>query len=173
VAGVSLPLRRLLGSRSYLGQFVAYLYAGLAMTGPWLLTALALVVLNAFDFAGAPQPEREVFQAVALYGYFGSMVLTGILQLGVARYLSDEVFLGRIEGIRPTYAAAGLTSLALHAAVAAGFVAVTRPSLPLALAEIAFFGSLGLVWMGMLFLGLVRNFIYIVASFAAGLGVGG
>lgn len=173
MAGVSLPLRRLLGSRSYLGQFVAYLYAGLAMTGPWLLTALALVLLNAADFAGAPQPEREVFQAVALYGYFGSMVLTGIVQLGVARYLSDEVFLGRVERIRPTFAAAGLASLALHVAVAGAFVAATRPGLHLGLAEVAFFGSLGLVWIGMLFLGLVRNFIYIVASFVVGLAAGG
>jgi len=40
MAGISLPLRRLLGSRSILAQSAGYAIAGLSMAGPWLLTAL-------------------------------------------------------------------------------------------------------------------------------------
>lgn len=169
MAGVSLALRRMLGSSSYLAQAAGFVYAATAMTGPWLLTSLYIFLLPRLEVDAAGQAS---FQAFVLYGYCGSMLLTGVLQLVVARHVSDNLYVGDAGRVAPAYAASALVTLALHAAAAAAFVAVTRPGPLLGAAEVAFFGSLGLVWTGMTFLGTIRNFMLIVAAFAAGMAVG-
>lgn len=169
MAGVSLALRKLFGSRSYLAQAAGIAYAGLAMCGPWLATSVYMQLLNYAEIPGVSTEIRRNFQTFVLYGYCGSMILTGILQLGVARHVGDRIYLGDPKGLAPSYASASLLALLFHGLVAAIFVAVTRPDPLLAFAEISFFGSLALVWTGMIFLGVVRNFVLIFTSFVAGM----
>lgn len=172
MAGVSLALRRMLRSPSYGAQALGYVYAGVAMAGPWLLTSLFMVAVTGMDWGGRGQVERSVFQAIVLYGYGGSMILTGLFQLVVARHVSDELYLGRTESIVPCATGAAAVSLVLHLAAAVVFSALTRPPLLLAAAEVAFFGSVGQVWNAMIFLGTIRDYGAIVAAFAGGVGAG-
>jgi uncharacterized membrane protein len=169
MAGVSLTLRNLLGSRSYFAQATGFLYAGLAMTGPWLLTSLFMQLLNAADLPGLDPSARQAFQGLVLYGYCGSMILTGLIQLVLARHVSDRLYVGDWSGVTPSYAAGTLLSLVLHGAVVLAYVAVRRPEPALAAAEVAFFESLALAWTGMIFLGVLRNFLLIAAAFGAGM----
>lgn len=171
MAGVSLALRRMLGSPFYAAQAAGYLYAAVAMTGPWLLTSLTILLLPRLGIPGFGPAEQASFQSLALYGYCGSMLLTGTFQLVVARYVSDSLYVGETGRIAPSYAASALLSLVLHAGGAAAFAAITRPAPLLAAAEAAFFGSVGLVWTGMTFLGTIRNFMAVAVAFAAGMAV--
>jgi len=159
----------MLGGPSFAGQAAAYAYAGVAMAGPWLLTSLYMHAVNILGIGGLSLVERATFQALVLYGYCGSMILTGAFQLVVARHVSDKLFVGRGGQVVPCYAGNALVTLVLHLAAAAVFVVVTRPSTLLAGAELAFFASLGLVWNGMIFLGTIRNYMYIVVAFVAGI----
>lgn len=172
MAGVSLALRRMLRSPFYGAQALGYVYAGIAMAGPWLLTSFFMVAVTWMDWGGRGEVERSVFQAIVLYGYGGSMILTGLFQLVVARHVSDELYLGRTGSVVSCAAGAGAVSLVLHLAAAAAFAALTRPPLLLAAAEVAFFGSVGQVWNAMIFLGTIRDYGTIVAAFAGGVGAG-
>jgi uncharacterized membrane protein len=163
----------MLGGPSYAGQAAAYAYAGVAMAGPWLLTSLYMHAVNILGIGGLTLEERATFQALVLYGYCGSMLLTGAFQLVVARHVSDKLFVGQGGQVVPCYAGNALVTLALHLAAAAVFVAASRPPPLLAGAELAFFGSLGLVWNGMIFLGTIRNYMYIVVAFVAGIAASG
>ena len=169
MAGVSLALRNLFGSRSYFAQAAGYAYAGIAMSGPWLVTSVYMQLLNSLEIPGVTAETRQIFQTFVLYGYCGSMILTGLLQLGVARHVGDRLYVGDAKGLAPAYASASLLSLLLHGAAGATFAVLSDAGPELAFAEMAFFGSLGLVWTGMIFLGVVRNFLLIFASFVAGM----
>jgi polysaccharide biosynthesis protein PelG len=169
MAGISLPLRRLLGSRSILAQTAGYAVAGLSMAGPWLLTALHMQVLGRLHFPGISWPELQAFQSIVLYSYCGSMLLTGLLQLVAARHLSDRLFVQDQDAVAPAYTAAALLSLILHGAAAGVAIALLRPPPLLAMAEIALFGAVGLVSTGMIFLGVLRSFSLILAAFVAGI----
>src|SRR6185503_8851806 len=171
MAGISLPLRRLLGSRSILAQTAGYAVAGLSMAGPWLLTALHLEVLGPLDLPGVSWQELQAFQSIVLYVYGASMLLTGLFQLVAARYLSDRLLVCDREAVAPAYSAAALLSLIVHAAAAAVAVALLHPPPILAAAEIALFGVVGLVSSGMIFLGVLRSFPLMLAAFAAGMAV--
>jgi len=169
MAGISLPLRRLLGSRSILAQSAGYAVAGLSMAGPWLLTALHMQLLGRLDLPGISWKELQAFQAIVLYAYCGSMLLTGLFQLVAARHLSDRLFVRDRDDVAPGFAAASLLSLALHGPVAAAALLFLRPPPMLAAAELALFGAVGLVSSGMIFLGVLRSFNLILTAFVAGM----
>jgi len=67
MAGISLPLRRLLSSRSFLAQSAGYAYAGLSMAGPWLLTSAYMLGLSRLGIPGLSIGDIQSFQAVVLY----------------------------------------------------------------------------------------------------------
>jgi uncharacterized membrane protein len=169
VAGVSLALRNLFGNRSYFAQSAGYAYAGIAMAGPWLVTSVYMQFLNATEIPGVTLETRQFFQTFVLYGYCGSMILTGLIQLGVARYVGDRLYVGDTRGLTPSYASASLVALVLHGFAAGVFILFSRPDPLLAFAELAFFGSVAMVWTGMIFLGVVRNFVLIFFAFLAGM----
>jgi polysaccharide biosynthesis protein PelG len=171
MAGISLPLRSLLGSRSFMAQAAGYAYAGLAMAGPWLLTSLHMQLLSVLEIPGIVAADLHSFQAVVLYAYCGSMLLTGALQPAAARHLSDRLFVKDTGAVVPAFTGVALISLILHVGVGAGVVAWLGHPPALALAELSLFGIVGLVSTGMIFLGVLRNFSVILASFAAGMAV--
>jgi uncharacterized membrane protein len=172
MAGVSLALRRLLGSRSSVEQAAAFAYAGLAMAGPWLITAAVLVLLAREVDVPSKADARREFQAWVLHAYAVSAVLLGGLQLGAARHVSDRLYRGDARPLVPTFAGLALSSLALHALAAAGLAAVARPSPALAVAGAALMESLGLVGAALVFLGALRRFSLVLLAFALGGGVG-
>jgi uncharacterized membrane protein len=170
MAGVSLGLRSFLGSRSYAAQSSAYLYAGLAMAGPWILTSLTMSLLQVWNPGGTTPAAREDFQAFVLFSYASSMVLTGFFQLPVSRYVSDGLYLGDASRVLPSYMTAASVSLVLHAGLGIAFVLATRADLLTALSEICLLGSLSQVWVGMIFLGVLRKVRLILLAFASGMG---
>ncbi len=169
MAGISLPLRRLLSSRSLLAQTAGYAYAGLAMAGPWLLTSAYMQVLGALGVSGVTRAEFQSFQAIVLYASCGSMLLTGLVQLVAARHLSDRLFRKDISAVVPAFATTAAASLLLHGLAAGIAIALLKPPAPIAAAEAALFGVVGLVSSGMIFLGVLRNFAMILSAFAAGM----
>ena len=171
MAGISVPLRRLLGSRSILAQSAGYAVAGLSMAGPWLLTALHMQILGRLDLPGVAWKDLQAFQSVVLYVYGGSMLLTGLFQLVAARHLSDRLFVHDRDAVVPASTAAALVSLALHGIAAGAAVILLRPPPMLAMAEVALFGAVGLVSSGMIYLGVLRSFGLILAAFVAGMAV--
>jgi uncharacterized membrane protein len=169
MAGISLPLRSLLGSRSFLAQAAGYAYSALAMAGPWLLTSLHMLLLGRLDLPGVALSDLQAFQSIVLYAYGGSMVLTGLLQLPAARHLSDRLFVKDAGAVVPSFTGAAILSLVLHGAAGLLAAAILRPPPLLALAGLTLFGSVGLVSMGMVFLGVLRSFVVILCAFAAGI----
>jgi uncharacterized membrane protein len=171
MAGISLPLRRLLGSRSLVAQSAGYAVAGLSMAGPWLLTALHMQLVGRLGIPGVSWKDLQAFQAVVLHSYCGSMLLTGLFQLVAARHLGDRLFVRERVDVAPAFSAAALLSLVLHAAAAAVAVLILEPPPLLGAAQIALFGAVGLVASGMIYLGVLRSFPLILAAFLAGMAV--
>ena len=171
MAGISLPLRSLLGSRSFLAQAAGYAYSALAMAGPWLLTSLHMLLLGWLDLPGITLVDLQAFQSVVLYSYAGSMLLTGLLQLPAARHLSDRLFVKDRGAVMPSFTGTAILSLVLHAAAGLVAVLLLRPAPALAIASLTLLGSVGFVSTGMIFLGVLRSFPVILGAFVVGIGV--
>ena len=93
MAGIGFELRRILQRKSYLAMAEAYGYAGLASSGPWLLSIFGILLLGFFALAdraaGGPIVE---FQVSVTYLIAVSLIFTGALQLLFTRYIADMLF---------------------------------------------------------------------------------
>lgn len=126
MAGIGFQLRRLLSRDSYAGLIGAYGYAGIASSGPWVVSIGGVLAIGLLA-AGSVQPPARVTQFLVSVTWLMcvSLLLTGPLQLLFARFVADRIYERRSERIVPnllgalaiaTFASGALSSLIVHRA---------------------------------------------------------
>ena len=102
MAGIGLELRRMLARDSYAGFLGAYGYAGLASSGPWLLSMGGVLAIGLLA-AGPVTPPVRVTQFLVSITWLmaGSLILTGPLQLVFGRFVADRLYERRRDRILP------------------------------------------------------------------------
>ena len=102
MAGIGFELRKLLQRDSYFALVRAYAYAGLISSGPWVLSILGLVAIGVMS-ANIVVPNILVsrFQVSVTYLIAASLILTGGVQLGFTRWVSERLFSQQSDTIVP------------------------------------------------------------------------
>ncbi|HET6923585.1 MAG TPA: exopolysaccharide Pel transporter PelG, partial [Anaeromyxobacteraceae bacterium] len=113
MAGIGFELRKMLSRDSYAGFLGAYGYAGLASSGPWVLSIGGVLAIGLLAAGAVTPPERVTQFLVAITWLMaGSLVLTGPLQLVFGRFVADRLYEGRRERILPNlFGALDVTTL--------------------------------------------------------------
>ena len=102
MAGIGFDLRRMLSRDSYAGLLGAYGYAGLASTGPWVLSIGGVLAIGLLAASVVTPPEQVTQFLVAITWLMaGSLVLTGPLQLVFGRFVADRLYERRGDRILP------------------------------------------------------------------------
>jgi len=119
MAGVGLPLRRMLADDSYAGLLGAYGYAGLVSTGPWVLSIVGMLAIGAIASGTADGRAADLLVWIT-YATAASLILTGPLLLVFGRFVADCSYRERQELILPNLLGAlELTTLASGALASA------------------------------------------------------
>jgi polysaccharide biosynthesis protein PelG len=124
MAGIGFELRKLLSRDSYAGLLGAYGYAGIASSGPWVVSIGGVLAIGLLA-SGAVEPKERVTQFLVSITWLMclSLILTGPLQLLFARYVADRIYEKRRDCILPnllgalavtTLASGGLSSLLVY-----------------------------------------------------------
>jgi uncharacterized membrane protein len=102
MAGVGFELRKLLSRESYAGLLGAYGYAGLASSGPWVVSIGGVLAIGLLA-SGSVQPAYRVTQFLVSVTWLmaASLLLTGALQLLFARFVADRIYEGQRGRILP------------------------------------------------------------------------
>ncbi|TMA27369.1 MAG: histidine kinase [Deltaproteobacteria bacterium] len=102
MAGIGFELRKLLARDSYTGLLGAYGYAGLASSGPWVVSIGGVLAIGLLA-KGAVEPAYRVTQFLVSITWLMacSLILTGPLQLLFARFVADRIYEERRERILP------------------------------------------------------------------------
>ena len=101
MAGIGFELRKMLSRDSYAGLLGAYGYAGLACSGPWVLSIGGVLAIGLLGGAVAPAGQVTRFLVAVTWLMAGSLVLTGPLQLVFGRFVADRLFERRNDRIFP------------------------------------------------------------------------
>jgi len=119
MAGIGFELRRLLRRDSYLGLLQAYGYAGIISSGPWVLSILGILILG-FMTLSKHEPSIFVsqFQISITYLISLSLILTGVIQHAFIRYISDLIFIKKIQAVLPSFHALLLLTTVVSGAIA-------------------------------------------------------
>lgn len=150
MAGIGFELRKLLKKDSYTGLFQAYLFAGVIGSGPWIISILAMLLINVLSIRSVyPTIEVSQFQVTVTWLIAFSLIFTGGLQLYFTRYIADRLFEHQPDRVLPAFHAAVIIALVLSMPVLLGFLIVTSGEVPVLyqLMIVATFSLLCLVWL--------------------------
>ncbi|MFM2112123.1 MAG: exopolysaccharide Pel transporter PelG [Pseudomonadota bacterium] len=171
MAGIGFELRKLLKHDSLIGLVQAYAYAGLISSGPWVLSILGLVVIGLISYnVVVPDLLIVQFQVSVTYLIMGSLILTGFVQLGFTRWVSDQLFLRRSDIVLPNFAgvmlvvngAGGLFAMALVLLLFRG------ENLSYRLLMSAGFVTMCGIWVATIFMSGLKYYKTIVVLFGGG-----
>lgn len=168
MAGIGFELRRILGKGSYLNELSAYLYAALISSGPWLMSIFTLSILGLFREQTLSNVEHEVFRSTIIYTYAFSLVFVGFFQLVATRYLADELFLGRAESTMRAFWSCCAAVLCIGVPLAALAYLRFEISGYYKLLAVMLFAVVSLIWLAMIFISAIKDYIQIVLAFAVG-----
>jgi uncharacterized membrane protein len=98
MAGVGVPINRMLAKDSYAGLLGAYGYAGLVSAGPWVLSIVGMLAIGAI---ATPDGRAQELLVVITWAIAASLVLTGPVQLVFGRFVADCLYEERRDRILP------------------------------------------------------------------------
>jgi len=93
MAGIGFELRKILDKNTLFSVFEAYGLAGIISSGPWVLSIFALLAIG-FLSVGWVFPSRAIEQFLLLVTYLmaASLIISGLFQLLLTRFISDLIF---------------------------------------------------------------------------------
>ncbi len=171
MAGIGYELRKLLQRDTLLGLLQAYAYAGVIASGPYVLSIVAMLVIGIFSFAVVvPDVLITRFQVTVTALIFGSLVLTGGLQLAFTRFVADRLFEKAEDIVVPNYHGILFLTIATSGLLALGVVLVffADTTLFFRMLIIGGFATLCSIWMATVFLSGMKEYKAIVAIYAIG-----
>lgn len=174
MAGIGFELRKILRRDNYFSLFQAYAYAGLISSGPWVLSILGVLLIG-FISVGTVAPALLVtqFQVSVTYLIAGSLILTGVLQLGFTRYVADRLFEKDNSRVLPNLSGSLFAVTVMAAAVALPLLVVgfSGESLLYRALMLGSFVALCNIWMLAIFLTSVKAYKAVLVLFGVGYGI--
>lgn len=174
MAGIGFELRKLLKRDNLTGVLQAYLFAAVISSGPWVLSIVGMALIGALNLTiKSPLPYILEFQVTISYTIVTSLCLTGILQLAFTRYVSDRLFLEKTEEVVPLFHGALLlvTIAAGSLGTAAAAFLFPEESVIYKVLLVAGLVIMSDIWIGIIMLSGLRQYLAIVWLFFVGYGI--
>ena len=169
MAGIGFRLRRMLDQESYLATIKAYLYSAVISSGPWLITIMVIGAIGILQAGHLAITETAVFRTTIIYVYAFSLIVVGLVQMPLTRYLADLLFARDFQMYLPTYVASLLVVGAVQALIAVPVVyLLTDWSAVYKLHVLILYFTVSFIWIAMVFVSTVKDFTSITFGFIAG-----
>ena len=169
MAGIGFELRRILKKNTLLSYLEAYGLAAVVGSGPWVLSILALMIIGMISI-GRVFPNTLIIQYLVLVTYMmaGSLILSGMFQLLLTRFISDRLFEGKDHKVTPNLLGCMLLVSVLGTAIGIAVLANTSLDAAVKMALLCGFVVLCNLWLIIVFLSGMKQYYRIVATLAIG-----
>lgn len=169
MAGIGFELKRLADRKGMLAPAASLGHATVIAAGPWLLTVIALGLIQAGSTFETEARDQAV-QSLIIYSFCLSLLATAPVTAIAIREASDRIYLKRFERLTPLFLTALLVSV-LCGLVAGGLVfglGFRMGGMDLAWASLSV-AILSAMWPAMAFCGMMRRYGAITRAFVVGL----
>jgi uncharacterized membrane protein len=166
MAGIGFRLREFVDAGTYIGEMKGYAFAILICAGPWLITVAALGAISALG--SRLQADLALFQVSLVYTYAFSLIISGLFQFTITRYMADKIFARDRSAQLPTLMGALSLLIVIQFPLAILFYAKIHATAAFRLAGITLFMTIGAIWLTLVFLGVVRAYMRIIHCFLIG-----
>lgn len=174
MAGIGLKLNRIFGKNTVSSYLAGFAYSSMSTVTPMLVVILNILLMSYFlGFDQLGFVERELFSCSVLYIFIFSLLTAAPFNSVLSKYLSDVIFEERYEDIRPCFFLGLFLNLFLSCLVGIPFCLwehfVGRVDVFYTFTGYCGYVSLVLVFYGMIYLSIAKDYQKISLFFAAGM----
>jgi uncharacterized membrane protein len=167
MSGLAITIERMTRQRSLSTIAAAYIYAALLVAGPWIFTMLGIVGLSSTGCSTACD-ELTVFRSIVIYNSLFSLVVTSPLAFFSGRTISDNLFAGETRRLFFIFTVSlSLFSLIVLLAVVPFYLLAATLSGPARFASIQNAFLIGVSWLLIPFLGVIKAHRAMLIAFGA------
>lgn len=168
MAGIGFELRRILHRDTFGAQIQAYFLGMVVVLGPFLCSASALIALSAFSVQYADLDTRQIFTGTVVYVFGGSLIVTGLIQIVLSRFIADKIYRGEHDTIIASFFPVLLITSALLLATGIPVVASFGVSHVVKILMLSLYLAVGCLWITVIFVDTTQGYKSIVAIFLFG-----
>ena len=167
MSGVNTTIEWMTHQRSLSSIVAAYICAALMVAGPWIFTMLGIVGLSSAG-CGDACDQLPLFRSVVIYNSLFSLVVTSPLAFFSGRYISDQLYVGRTQGVFSVFAASlGVFCLIALVTVVPFYLLAATLSGPTRFAAVQNAFLIGVSWLLIPFLSVIRAHIAMLVAFGS------
>ncbi|PAJ73876.1 histidine kinase [Pseudoalteromonas sp. NBT06-2] len=169
MAGIGFELRKILKKRTLLSILEAYGLAGVVSSGPWVLSIVALMAIG-FLSIGKIFPESTIIQFLVIVTYLmaGSLILSGLFQLMLTRFISDQLFQSNEQSVTPNLLGCMVVSSLLSLILGIGALSFSEIAPAIKLVILTTFVILCNLWLIIIFLSGMKQYYRIFLTLFMG-----
>lgn len=168
MAGIGFRLREMSQRKTFAEWLKLYTYSAVIFSGPWLISILGLAALSIFAMPSLQDRDVHIFTVTIVYVYCFSLISTGLLQLVVTRYVSDQFYMRNPEAVVPTFVGAMALTVLVQTVTGATALFFADLSFLYKMTGLGLYVTVSVVWVEMLFLSAAKDYSSIVLAFAVG-----
>ncbi len=158
MAGIGFELRRLIHEDGGLiSRIRGYTIAGLVSSGPWIVTIMGLLFINAAAPLVLQREVYEEFRAIVTYAFAFSLIIVGIVQMSLTRRAADLLYARRYSQLLPALAQGVRTVGFGQAALGALFCWLVGLPIGLSIAAILLYVIVSLTWLALIWCGATKD----------------
>ncbi len=168
MAGIGFRLREMAQRKTFAEWLKLYTYSAVIFSGPWLISILGLAALSIFAMPSLQDRDVHVFTVTIVYVYCFSLISTGLLQLIITRYVSDQFYMRNPDAVVPTFVGALAVTVLFQTVTGAVALYFADLSFLYKMTALGLYVTVSVVWIQMLFLSAAKDYSSIVLSFGLG-----
>ncbi len=168
MAGIGFNLQKILEGDTYFAKFRATFYSTVISAGPWLLSIVTLFLLTYFSPESISVYEIMYFRALIIYIFTFSLIVIGIFQFPLTRYIADKLFLGEKEIVLPVFNASSLVILGLQLVIGGIYLTASGTGFRIGILALMVYLAISMIWLCMIFLSALKDYRTIALAYAAG-----
>jgi uncharacterized membrane protein len=168
MAGVGFRLTKYFTEKDFYKNLKGSLYSIIISSGPWLISVITIAALSIFARQNLGDKEILVFRSIINYSFAFSLILFGLIELPLTRYLADKLYINDQSSFRNVYLIVAMIFIVLCSLGGFTFYSFFDWGLDLIILCVGLLVSIILTWHSMIFLSAAKHFHQIVVSFALG-----
>ncbi|MBM4396725.1 MAG: exopolysaccharide Pel transporter PelG [Deltaproteobacteria bacterium] len=168
MAGIGFRLREMATRKTFGEWLKLYTYSAVIFSGPWLISILALAALSIFALPAMQEQDVRLFTVTIVYCYCFSLIATGVIQLVVTRYVSDQFYMRNPDAVVPTFVGAIAVTVLFQTVTGTVFLFFADVDFLYKVAALGIYVTVSVIWVEMLFLSAAKDYANIVISFGIG-----
>lgn len=169
MAGIGFKLQKYFNQGDLLQNIKGSLYSIIISSGPWLISVLTIAIVSYFAQQNIQVKELFILKSIICYTFAVSLIIFGIIEMPTTRYIADQLYKNDASTFKSLYLSIVSAIIIFSSFLGFGFYSYFPTfNLIIKLSSIAFFASVLIIWVSMMFLSAAKNYHQIVYSFILG-----